>query len=282
MQKQYTKTAAGRRAHSAFTLIELLVVIAIIAILAAILFPVFAQAREKARQATCLSNCKQIGLATMQYNQDYDETFPIAWGTGSTWIGELDPYIKMGLKRDGDDGAWATGGGALSHCPDDTKGKNISYTANALLAGSCVPGDWCFDPARALADVRNPAQVVWMGDGNKNYYPWEGGWSDTPTDWIRPVIDIAGVTDLNNPAHLQAAVDYYKTWLSRDFTDGYEGLPWECPYGAWACKGPAFRHHRTGDKSGFATFVFSDGHAKSVRFGTLKVENFFPMLDRTP
>ena len=59
--------------RSGFTLIELLVVIAIIAILAAILFPVFAQAREKARQTTCLSNCKQIGMALMQYEQDWDE-----------------------------------------------------------------------------------------------------------------------------------------------------------------------------------------------------------------
>src|SRR5262249_4483117 len=64
------------RRNRGFTLIELLVVIAIIAILAAILFPVFAQAREKARQATCLSNCKQIGLASNMYVQDYDETFP--------------------------------------------------------------------------------------------------------------------------------------------------------------------------------------------------------------
>src|SRR5215469_5171253 len=65
--------------RSGFTLIELLVVIAIIAILAAILFPVFAQAREKARSAACLSNLKQIGTATTMYAQDYDETFPV-WG----------------------------------------------------------------------------------------------------------------------------------------------------------------------------------------------------------
>jgi prepilin-type N-terminal cleavage/methylation domain-containing protein/prepilin-type processing-associated H-X9-DG protein len=79
-----------------FTLIELLVVIAIIAILAAILFPVFAQAREKARAATCLSNLKQIGLAVMMYAQDYDETYPMdASACGSLgWPGELNPCSK--------------------------------------------------------------------------------------------------------------------------------------------------------------------------------------------
>ena len=89
---------------SGFTLIELLVVIAIIAILAAILFPVFAQAREKARQASCMSNGKQIGTALMMYVQDYDETLPERYGADNpadyengflrSWKNMLYPYIK--------------------------------------------------------------------------------------------------------------------------------------------------------------------------------------------
>ncbi|HEY3328658.1 MAG TPA: DUF1559 domain-containing protein [Capsulimonadaceae bacterium] len=96
-----------------FTLIELLVVIAIISILAAILFPVFATAREKARQSSCLSNMKQFGIGLLQYVQDYEETFPCGnssagawapngsctavWQTGSTgngWAGQIYPYVK--------------------------------------------------------------------------------------------------------------------------------------------------------------------------------------------
>src|SRR5579862_4815942 len=85
-----------------FTLIELLVVIAIIAILAAILFPVFASAREKARQISCASNEKQLALATLQYTQDFDEVFPYGnslwsqnWGIDrDNWSGAIAPYIK--------------------------------------------------------------------------------------------------------------------------------------------------------------------------------------------
>ena len=81
-----------------FTLIELLVVIAIIAILAAILFPVFAKVREKARQTTCLSNQKQIGLAIVQYTQDNDEYFPLsnlqALNGQVGWANLIAPYVK--------------------------------------------------------------------------------------------------------------------------------------------------------------------------------------------
>src|SRR5436305_9155163 len=83
-----------RTRRPAFTLIELLVVIAIIAILAAILFPVFAQARESARQTSCLSNTKQLNLGILQYVQDYDEKFPL-------WI-----YDTIGPQRDTPDRPW--------------------------------------------------------------------------------------------------------------------------------------------------------------------------------
>lgn len=111
MAQMYFCPQAQRKAQKAFTLIELLVVIAIIAILAAILFPVFARARENARRTSCMSNLKQLGLGAMQYVQDYDEKFywsyiPDAGKTppdGVYWFGDatnwvwpqsLQPYTK--------------------------------------------------------------------------------------------------------------------------------------------------------------------------------------------
>src|SRR5438045_380054 len=91
----------SKTSRCGFTLIELLVVIAIIAILAAILFPVFAQAREKARAISCLSNLKQVGLAALMYEQDYDEQLLPEWlgyadqpGWRQYWTFNVQPYIK--------------------------------------------------------------------------------------------------------------------------------------------------------------------------------------------
>jgi len=118
--------------NRAFTLIELLVVIAIIAILAAILFPVFAQAREKARGASCLSNLKQIGLGINMYMQDNDENFPmLQWwdkGTGKvvqmSWYAAIYPYIKNG-DHFTDGTSWGTDG--IYKCPSRPRVQSGNY-----------------------------------------------------------------------------------------------------------------------------------------------------------
>jgi prepilin-type N-terminal cleavage/methylation domain-containing protein/prepilin-type processing-associated H-X9-DG protein len=124
------------RKRTGFTLIELLVVIAIIAILAAILFPVFARARENARRASCQSNLKQMGLGIFQYTQDYDEKMPMMFqyedGTNTSplywWIDRLQPYVKSYQ---------------IFVCPSHTiTSSSGSYTYNRALPGYTYPADY--------------------------------------------------------------------------------------------------------------------------------------------
>jgi prepilin-type N-terminal cleavage/methylation domain-containing protein/prepilin-type processing-associated H-X9-DG protein len=143
-----------------FTLIELLVVIAIIAILAAILFPVFAQAREKARAISCLSNAKQLGLADIMYCQDWDESGPSGYDTaggGGGWAQQMFSYVKS-------KGAY--------QCPDDPLVAGSQYGASfALNSNLCQqnahpPWTWPtdFQPGvgRALAKIQAPARTVML------------------------------------------------------------------------------------------------------------------------
>jgi prepilin-type N-terminal cleavage/methylation domain-containing protein/prepilin-type processing-associated H-X9-DG protein len=135
-----------------FTLIELLVVIAIIAILAAILFPVFAQAREKARAISCVSNLKQIGLSWSMYTQDYDETvIPYSTGGGSTssafaWTYVLQPYIKNYQ---------------VYKCPDSLYAIGYTYNANIARADG-----YNLSGPRSLAGIQLPAATPVFIDGN--------------------------------------------------------------------------------------------------------------------
>jgi prepilin-type N-terminal cleavage/methylation domain-containing protein/prepilin-type processing-associated H-X9-DG protein len=155
--------------RNGFTLIELLVVIAIIAILAAILFPVFAQAREKARGIACLSNLKQAGLAYAMYTQDYDETTPLQRSpTDGYWYFLIQPYVKN----------WN-----LMLCPDrsltTTKtGSKYPPSLNGRLLGYGYNDGWVSDsgfgltsqqpngdrPGKSIAAITYPADCVAFGD----------------------------------------------------------------------------------------------------------------------
>jgi prepilin-type N-terminal cleavage/methylation domain-containing protein/prepilin-type processing-associated H-X9-DG protein len=160
-----------------FTLIELLVVIAIISILAAILFPVFARARESARRASCLSNLKQIGLAVMQYTQDFDEYLPKEAIQGSPkletggnasgglhlWMHSIWPYIKNAQVFNCPS-ANTTDSGYIKEFTGDYTG-NISYGYNHCLSGSGdVTSILTTSPARNLASVQDVAETPLVAD----------------------------------------------------------------------------------------------------------------------
>jgi len=162
-----------RQSVKGFTLIELLVVIAIIAILAAILFPVFAQVREKARQTACVSNEKQLGLAFLQYIQDNDEQFPVGLfvipngqigpqavgfgqsGMGMGWAGQLYQYVKStGVYKCPDDSTTAV------PQKDGTPSYPVSYAFNAFLPGQSNAAMVAPSTTVALYEVANVWTVV--------------------------------------------------------------------------------------------------------------------------
>jgi prepilin-type N-terminal cleavage/methylation domain-containing protein/prepilin-type processing-associated H-X9-DG protein len=245
----------------AFTLIELLVVIAIIAILAAILFPVFAQAREKARSISCLSNVKQIGTGVMMYVQDYDETFPVAWGNPQTWEGQVEPYIKnLGANVN------SRNSKGIGRCPSDsTRGVNAqtpgSYTSNGNLFGA---GN--IFAAKTLAAINRPADVLAVAETNKVYGP--GGDIETGTDFIRMGGDVPLAEDSLAAAQWYA---YYNKCV--DYTTWNTGND-----GNWRQKYPSYRHSRSGKRTGFANVLFADGHAKATRHGTMTASTWLPLL----
>lgn len=191
-------TRSARSLSTGFTLIELLVVIAIIAILAAILFPTFAQAREKARQAACLSNMKQIGLAFLQYNQDYDEYFPGLysgdWGNSTArWMDNIQPYVKntqiFNCPSDADQGnKYIPNRGTLdlNATPPDGFGSYVAsnaYWGNASGGGGAEwagPMSGAQNVTNAIPAIEDPAGTFLVGDGNGSFqlaWAWNnGGW----------------------------------------------------------------------------------------------------------
>ncbi len=251
--------------RSAFTLIELLVVIAIIAILAAILFPVFAQAREKARQISCVSNEKQIGLAILQYAQDYDETYPMGVDNGwwaTTWPLTTQPYIKsIDVYRCPDDGATTLanmGSPAWGGIP-------LSYVANGLMSasdngllgimGMCQPkvpsnpGGWMTGKVvQTIGGVNRPTDTVMIAEEHSDDAIKAGG---------------DGVSSKFGPLFLTGnTFNGGRTWWDKgpdmtEIPDGTLGLTKPYPYNA---NGAVSTTH-----AGNANFLFCDGHVKSMK-----------------
>jgi prepilin-type N-terminal cleavage/methylation domain-containing protein/prepilin-type processing-associated H-X9-DG protein len=177
----------------AFTLIELLVVIAIIAILAAILFPVFARARENARRASCLSNLKQIGLGAMMYVQDYDEKYPpsylvtsqtppdgVQWSGGAWfWQQIIYPYTKNDQLYICPSSTPYPFNGPYSQNYGASQGIFIGYDTAVPAHPAGTPS-----PTLSMASVNSPAQTYMLMDsGGYDPYPTSSGGVLTSNGW---------------------------------------------------------------------------------------------------
>lgn len=259
-------TPKNRR--SGFTLIELLVVIAIIAILAAILFPVFAQAKLAAKKAASLSNVKQTGLANLMYCTDYDDQFTAQfidetgpWGWQNTWIMHVLPYMKSyEIVKDPTDN--------VQLVSSYNSGPKFSYVANGIVLGDPSGGEpfWKF---RGVINTN--------GNGGSTSWYQNGTTSQTQISHIADTVMLAMRTKAKDGgdkdpmasggSRMEGAFAPWNAVLNNsnsvDCVSNACSLPgWA---NTWGAPDPNYKGMIDRTYSGASPVVFTDGHAKSVR-----------------
>lgn len=274
-----------RRHVSAFTLIELLVVIAIISIIAAILFPVFAQAREKARQIACVSNEKQMGLALLQYAQDFDEYLPMsqyqdAAGGYHDWPAVIQPYVKNGAMPET---GYVTAIGGVWQCPSFPTTQVDEYGIHDQLCPSAsdIANSSGLLHINSIGAVDEPSNRIIVLEKGQVYGPdaaWpafysgEDGWGfngyfDYSGDCANPTTtDSGSQTSFDWDDPIGTAPSALTMSVGADSTPGFPS-----PGGS-----PRFRHQ------GFCDSLFVDGHVKAIRKGQMSWCEFIYIPGVTP